>query len=174
MDPGVREVEAARVADALAQRDRPAVLEQRDSGSGSVRDRVVDVPDFLVEDVTVLERSRSLDRCELGLLLAGCAEADQRTDDGAERLGLLRGEVAPQELLHVAVGVLAHEQEVDQANVVVLAKPVELGEDLALDLSAFEADHQQLNRSDRHLALLSIAQAGVASQTRTPLRSEHF
>ena len=79
-----------RVADAFAQRDRPAVLEQRHRGSGAVRDRVVDVPDLLVEDVTVLELGSALDRAELGSFLAGCAEADQRADDGAERLGLLR------------------------------------------------------------------------------------
>src|SRR5262249_29455516 len=44
MDPGVGDVEPAGVADRVAQRDRPAVLEQRDGRGGSRRDHVVDVP----------------------------------------------------------------------------------------------------------------------------------
>ena len=56
VNPGVGEMEAAGAADAVAQRDRPAVLEQCDRGGGAVRDRVVDVPDVLVEHVIVLGR----------------------------------------------------------------------------------------------------------------------
>ena len=52
--------------------------------------------------------------------------------------------------LDLAVGVLVDRQRVDHAHRVALAQPLELGDDLAVKLGMLEAEHDQLDRSDRH------------------------
>ena len=48
------------------------------------------------------------------------------------------------------VGVLVDGQRVDHAHGVALAQPLELGDDLAVEVGVLESQHDQLNRSDRH------------------------
>jgi len=52
--------------------------------------------------------------------------------------------------LDLAVGVLAHAQRVDHPHEVVVAEPVELVADLALEVGLLEPEDQQLDRSDGH------------------------
>jgi len=47
-------------------------------------------------------------------------------------------------------GVLVDGQRVDHADRVALAQPLELGDDLAVEVGPLEAQHDQLNGSNRH------------------------
>jgi hypothetical protein len=73
------------------------------------------------------------------------AGADQRPDDCAELHRLFLRQVALLEPLDRPVFVLAHDEQVDQANDVVLPEPLELGPDRALELGIAEADDEDLN-----------------------------
>ena len=53
--------------------------------------------------------------------------------------------------LELARGVLVDGQRVDDADRVALAEPLELGDDLAVEVRVLEAQHDQLNGSNRHL-----------------------
>ena len=89
----------------------------------------------------------------LHALLALDPEADQRADLAAELDRLVLGQVAQVRDLDLAVGVLVDGQRVDHAHRVALAQPLELGDDLAVEVGVLEAQHDQLNRSDRHCLL---------------------
>ena len=55
--------------------------------------------------------------------------------------------------LDLAGGVLVNGQRVDHAYGVALAQPLELGDDLAVEIGLREAQHDQLKGSDRHCFL---------------------
>src|SRR4029079_9979759 len=155
--PGVR--------DLVAQRYRPAVLEQGDRGGRSLGDRVAQVPDRrVVAEVAVLQLGRSRDRPELGTLLVVGAEADERSHDGAELLRLLGVEVAALDDRDLAVVVLLDEQQIDQPNDVVLLQAVELFHDRPVEVVALEADDQHLHGAQRQTV------AAVGRDAHTPCR----
>ena len=52
--------------------------------------------------------------------------------------------------LDLALGILVDGQRVDHADGVALAQPLELGDDLAVEFGVLEAEHDQLDGSDRH------------------------
>ena len=58
--------------------------------------------------------------------------------------------------LELAGGVLVDGQRVDHAYRVALAQPLELGDDLAVEVGLLEAQHDQLNGSNRHFFLLRV------------------
>ena len=96
-------------------------------------------------------RLRTGDRAGLHALLALDPEADQRADLAAELDRLVLGEVAEVLHLDLALGVLVDGERVDHPHRVALAQPLELGDDLAVEVRVLEAQHQELNRSDCHL-----------------------
>ena len=62
--------------------------------------------------------------------------------------------------LHLAVGVLVHRERIDDAHRVALLQALELGDDLAVELGVAEAEHDELNGTDRHgcsFSLLELA-----------------
>ena len=100
MDPRVRDRDAPRGSDRVARADRPAVLDERDRGSGVVRDGFVERPTLLLgREVTVLR----------------LAEADQRADDGARPVRLAGGEVGMVQAPDDTVSTLVNDQQVDDA-----------------------------------------------------------
>ena len=86
----------------------------------------------------------------LHALLALDPEADQRADLGAELDRLVLRQVAEVLDLELALGVLVDGQCVDHADRVALAQPLEFADDLAVELGVLEAEHDQLDGSDRH------------------------
>ena len=52
--------------------------------------------------------------------------------------------------LELPGGVLADGQRVDHAHGVALAEPLELGDDVAVNLGMLESQHYQLNGPNRH------------------------
>ena len=57
--------------------------------------------------------------------------------------------------LDLAVGVLVDGEGVDHAHRVVLAEPLKLLDDLSVEIRVLEAEHEELDWSDRHMTLLS-------------------
>jgi len=98
VDPGVREELSALVAQRVAQRDRPQVLDERDRHRRVRGDRIRDVPDVVgVEQVTVRAGLRTgLGERERGVvvLALGRPDADERTDERADLRRLVRREIA--------------------------------------------------------------------------------
>ena len=129
------------------------MLEQRDRRRRPGRDRVGGVPDLvLVEHPAVLHRFRSGGCAGDDAILTVHAEADQRPDDRAELLRLLGTEVAGVEDVDARVFVLPDDRGIDHADDVRVLQPLQLLEDLALELGIFEAEDEHLHWSDRHLA----------------------
>ena len=62
------------------------------------------------------------------------------------------GEVAQVRDLDLAVGVLVDRQRVDHPHGVALPQPLELVDDLAVEVRVLEAEHDELYRSDSHVA----------------------
>jgi hypothetical protein len=56
--------------------------------------------------------------------------------------------------LDLSLGVLVDRQRVDHAHGVALAQPLELGDDLAVELGVAEAENYELNWSDCHVVSL--------------------
>ena len=136
-DPVVRELDAGRAVDRVEQRLRPEVLEQDEHGGHVLRQRLRDAEDVvLVEEVAVGELGRARHRALLDPGGAGGRVAGERADVGAERDRLLPVEVGRGRDHHVAELVLAHEQQVDDADDLRLLQALELGEDLALEAVA--------------------------------------
>jgi hypothetical protein len=79
---------------------------------------------------------------DLEALLAGGAQADQPAHQGPEGLLLVGAELALVQHVHVAVGVLAHRQRVDDPHQVVVAEPVQLLPDLAVEVGLLEPQDQ--------------------------------
>jgi len=105
-------------------------------------------PGLLAERVAVGELGRSGDRAGGDAVGTAGAPADQRPDEGAEARRLLPVEVARGERRDRAHRVLAHDEEVDQADDVRLLQPLELREDLAAELVPVEDERPDLNRPE--------------------------
>ena len=166
MDPRVGESDSSGPRDLVAQGNRPSVLEQSNCGSGAVGDGVGQVPDrVVIEHVSVFEFRSACDRTALGFFLAARAEAHEGADDRAELLCLILIEVARLQDLDLPVVGLLHEQQVDQADDVVLLEPLELLTDLAAEIVALEADDQHLNRSERQAVAAVCRRAHVLSRS---------
>ena len=73
--------------------------------------------------------------------------------------------------LDLAVGVLVDGQRVDHADGVALAQPLELGDDLAVEVRVLEAEHDQLYGSDRHGA--PLGRMGLTDPRGERLRVHH-
>src|SRR5205823_7620573 len=132
-----------------AHRNRPAVLDERDGCRHSLGNGVAEVPDrVIVEHMAVLELCGARDSASLGSFLAAFSEAHERADDRAEPLRLLLVEIALLDRLDLAVGVLPHQQQIDQPNDVALLQPRELCPDLAREVVVVEADDEHLNRAE--------------------------
>ena len=86
MDPLVREREPAGLDDPVAERDRPAVLDQDDRRGASDRDRVREVPDASLVERTPRARP-SGDRCAL---ISSSSPGPRPTRRGDERPELAR------------------------------------------------------------------------------------
>src|SRR6185369_15433297 len=104
----------------------------------------------------------------LEALVALDAEADEGADLAAELSRLLLGQVAQMLDLDLAVRVLVDRERVDHAHRVALTQPFELGDDLAVELGMVKAQHDELDRSNRHDVSLQIG----ASDTRATQRSQ--
>src|SRR4051812_27136926 len=171
MNPRVRKRESAGLGDLVAQRDCPAMLEQGDRGGRPVGNRIAEVPDrVVVEDVAVLELRRAGERAVARTVVTVGAEADERSDDRAELLRLVRAQVASLHDLDLAVLVLLDEQEVDQPHDVVLLQALELLHDRAVEVVALEADDQHLDGAERQAVVGMGGQGGA----HTPCRSFCF
>src|SRR5262249_45430914 len=150
------------------QRNRPTVLEQRDRGGRSRRDRLVDVPHLpFVEDVAVLDRLRAGLCAGLRTFLAPRAEPDQRADDRAQLLQLLPGHVALLQALDVPVEILPHGDHVDQPHDVVLPETLELRTNRPFELRVAEADDEDLNWANGH-RFLSLPGSFLTRRPRGP------
>ena len=90
-------------------------------------------------------------------VLALDAEADQRADLAPELDRLLGRQVAEVLDGELAVRVLVDDERVDDPHGVRLPEPLELLDDLSVEVGVFEAQHHELNRSDRHAIVLSPA-----------------
>ncbi len=90
----------------------------------------------------------------LEALIAGHAEADKTSDHGAELPRLVFAQLRVLEHGDVALRVLVHGEQVDDADDVRLPQPLELGEVLARELRILEAEDQHLNRTYAHLSPL--------------------
>ena len=115
--------------------------------------------------MSVFEFRSACDRTALGFFLAARAEAHEGADDRAEFLCLVLIEVARLQDLDLPVVGLLHEQQVDQADDVVLLEPLELLTDLAAEVVALEADDQHLNRSERQAVAAVRWRAHVLSRS---------
>ena len=98
----------------------------------------------------------------LGAFEPSGPEADQRADDRAELGRLVVAQVGALQHRHVSLGVLVDDDRVDHAHDVVLLQPVELGQDLALEVRFVEPQHQKLYGSDCHVPLLSQLKSSIA------------
>ena len=134
----------------------PVVLDQEERGGRVVRDLLDYIPGLLVGEGVNAFGARlgagfgSGDRA----LFAFDPEADQRADGAAELDRLVLGEVAQVLHLDLSVRVLVDGQRVDDAHGVALAQPLELGDDLAVELGMAEAENYELNWSDCHVVSL--------------------
>ncbi len=111
----------------------------------------------------------------LHALLALDAEADQRGDLAAELDRLVLAQVAEVRHFHLALCVLVYRERVDHAHGVALTELLQLLDDLAVELRMLEPQHQQLNRSDRHLSSFVVfnsprARRGRVNSRRAPSR----
>src|ERR671936_377314 len=77
MDPAVGQRHATGALDRVAQRNRPAVLEQRDRRRGSLRDVLGEVPDLVLEERAVLRGAGPGERASLRALFSFRAEAEE-------------------------------------------------------------------------------------------------
>src|SRR3954469_672435 len=96
-DEAVADAEAAGARDGVAQRDRPAVLEQDERGDRVVGDLLEHVPTLAVAEYLDAAFGRDLragERARLEPLLAFDPEADERTDRAADLDRLVTREVA--------------------------------------------------------------------------------
>jgi hypothetical protein len=123
------------------------------------------------EDLEALRASLGArERAGLHPLLALDAEPDQGADRGAQLDRLVLGQVAQMRDLDLAVGVLVNGQSIDHAHRIALAQPLELLDDLAVELGVLEAQHDQLHGSDGH-AHSSLIGAGERSREASPSAS---
>src|SRR5512132_1325632 len=151
-------------SDRITKRNRPAVLDQRNAGGCAVRDRVGHVPNLVViEDLLVGERLGAGKRTRFGAFFAGRAETDQRPHVGAELHRFVFAQVARVQRLDVALVVLPHDRQVDQADDVLVLQALELLEDLAFELRLVEADYEHLYRANSHRHLTSSGGSSAPS-----------
>src|SRR5256885_7016761 len=156
MDPLVGEHDPVGSQDLVAERNRPAMLDQRDRGAGAVRDRVGEVPDVaLVDEVTVGHLRGSGCHRALEVLLA-CADADERADESPELLGLVRAEVARLDGLELPVA-LRDEHQIDQTDDLGVLEPLDLGHDRAVEVGPVEPEDEHLHRAERDARSLGAA-----------------
>src|SRR5512132_1838460 len=157
-DEALGDAEATRAHDGVAEPDRPAMLEQDERGGGIVRNLRQDVPRFFLrEDVDAIGGGlRARDRAGLHALFPGRSESQERSDDGPELLRLLLRELTSLQGGDLSVRVLVDHERVDHANRVITPQPLELVDDLALEIGLVEPQGDQLYRSDRHLTPPSI------------------
>jgi hypothetical protein len=146
--------------DGVAQRDGPAVLQQDQQAGGVGRDLGEDVPALLLVEHPAAfgDGLGAALGPDLEALLAGRTQPDEPAHQGAEGLLLVGAELAVVQHLDLAVGALVHAQGVDHPDQVVVAEPVQLLSDLALEVGVLEPQHQQLHRSNRHGGLSPGAQ----------------
>src|SRR5215469_5478293 len=166
-DEPVADAEAAGPRDRVAERYRPVVLEQ-DQRRGRVgRDVLEHVPAlFLGEHVHAALLGRHLGarkRARLHSVLALDAEADQGADLAAHLDGLPLGQVAEVLDRQVALRALVDGERVDHAHCVAGAKPLQLGDDLAVKIGVVEPKHEELHRADCHGVPLSRARLDWSS-----------
>src|SRR3954464_3480974 len=155
-EPGVGERAAAGLRDRVAQRGRPAMLDQHDRRGAARGDRLGRLPQV-----------GGVGRFEVREVGVGDVEQAQREPV----LALGDGDVA--------AGVLGHHDEIDDADRVVLAQPFELGGDLAFELAALEADDEHLHGShiapqvvESSFCLAASNSCGVsAPESSSPFRS---
>ena len=116
------------------------------------------------EKTSTPSAAASAPACGAGLetLLALDAEAHERADLAAELDRLLLRQVAEMLDLHLALRVFVDSKRVNHADGVALTQPLQLGDDLAVELGMPEAQHDQLNGSNRHL----FASPSIRSQGR--------
>src|SRR3954447_23921097 len=157
-DERVRDAEAAGTSDGVAQRHGPVVLEQDQRGSGVVGNVLDDVPRVLVaEDLDAFRGCLCSRNCAgLEALLTIEAETDEGPDLAADLDRLFLREVAQVLDLDEAVRILVDRERVDDAHRVALAQPLELLDDLAVEVRLLEAQHKKLYGSYRHNRLRPV------------------
>src|SRR3954454_7331349 len=101
----------------------------------------------LVEEMPVRKLGRAGDRTALDACRAGRAKPRERADVRPERGRLVPLEVGRRPGADPAVLVLANEQQVDDADDALVLQPVELGQDLALEVIAVEGNREHLDRA---------------------------
>src|SRR3954447_12867202 len=149
VNPLVGDGDASGVLDHVSEVDRPHVLDQGHRRALPLRDRVAEVPDLAVaEEVAVLHLFGAGSSRSHGRLLVAGAEPDERSDDRAEAGRFFVREVALLDDLELAADRPAYEQQVDQPDDPGLLQPLELGDDLALELGAVELEHEHLDGSE--------------------------
>jgi hypothetical protein len=155
----------------VAQRHRPMVLDQDERRRRVVRDLLEHVPGVFVREHLDAVGGRLGTRLGAGLeaVLALDAKPDQRADLGAQLDRLVLRQVAEVLDFELAGGVLVDGQRVDHAYGVALAQSLELGDDLAVEVGLLEAQHDQLNGSNRHCSLLQFG-LGAAGSSPAALR----
>ena len=149
MEPGVLQREPAAAADGAAQRDGPAVLDQRDSRRRARRDGVRDRPGLAgVRAVGAVRGTRT--GAHRQALLAVGTEPDERSHDLPELGGVPTGDGADVDRRQQSVVVLADEGRVDQADRVLATQPPQLGQDPSHEPVVGEAHHDDLDRPELH------------------------
>src|SRR3954463_7835626 len=157
-DERVGDAEATGSSDGVAQRHGPVVLEQDQRCSGVVRDVLDDVPRVLVAEDLDAFRGCLGSRFRAGLesLLTLEAETDEGPDLAPDLDRLFLREVAQVLDLDEAVRVLVDRERVDDAHRVALTQPLELFDDLAVEVRLLEAQHEKLYGSYRHYRLRPV------------------
>src|SRR5262245_29699535 len=151
-DESVTDAESTRADDGVSQWDGPAVLDEQECGCRVVRDLLQHVPRLLVGEhlQSVLAGGRTRLGARSHPSLALDPDTQECADCGSELDGLLLRQIAEVLDLDLTAGVLVDSQCVDHPYGVALAKPLELGDDLAVEVWVSKPEHDELNRSYGH------------------------
>ncbi|GAA0468739.1 hypothetical protein GCM10010167_27460 [Paractinoplanes deccanensis] len=146
-DEPVRGAEAAGPHDGVAQRHGPVVLDEDQSRRAVSRNLADHVPGPRVVERATGDHARlPLDR-----------EPDQGTHPAAELHGLLGGQGAQVLDLDRPGGVLVDGERVDHPHRAGAPQPLQFLDDPAPEVRMAEAEHEQLDGSDRHVPIVGRA-----------------
>src|SRR6266700_1268297 len=110
---------------------------------------------------TIASRSGTAQWCSSK---TSAAEAHQSADLAAELDRLLLGQVAEMLHLQLAVRVLVHGQRVDHTHRVALAQPLQLSDDLTVEVRMPELQYDELHRTNSHILVLSLDRLALSGQ----------
>src|SRR5213079_2074253 len=105
------------------------------------------------------------------------AKADQRTDLATKLDRLVLRKVAQMSNLDAAIRVLVHGQRIDHTHRIARPQPLQLGDDLTVEVRLAKTQDEQLYRANSHHSIPSLVdslnhsrrRAGTGTRSRSPL-----